>query len=52
MLSKPSRTIPPQVGAGGAMPRPMKASEASVRTAVAIHSEAMTRISGRMFGRM
>src|SRR5690606_17131136 len=52
MLSKPSRTMPPHVGVGGASPSPMKASEASVRTAVAIHSEAMTITSGRIAGVM
>ena len=37
MASNPSRIMPPQVAVGGFTPRPMKDSEASVRTAVAIH---------------
>ena len=52
MFSKPSRIMPPQVGVGGFTPRPMKASDASVRMAFASHSEPITRISGRMLGRM
>ncbi|KEY51304.1 hypothetical protein EN41_06305 [Agrobacterium tumefaciens] len=52
MTVKPSRTIPPHVGAGGAMPRPTNASEASVRTAFAIQSEARTITSGRIAGRI
>src|SRR6516164_998563 len=52
MFSNPSRIIPPQVAVGGLTPRPMNAREASVRIALASHSEPMTRISGKMLGRM
>ncbi len=52
MFSKPSRIMPPQVGVGGRTPSPMKLSEASMRIAVASHSDPMTRISATMLGRM
>src|SRR5260221_1695808 len=52
MFSKPSRIMPPQVAVGGRTPRPMKLSDASMRSAVASHSAPMTRISATMLGRM
>ena len=52
MFSKPSRIMPPQVAVGGLTPSPMKLSEASMRIAVASHSDAMTSISATMLGRM
>ena len=52
MFSNPSRIIPPHVGVGGETPSPIKASEASTLIAVASHSEPITNISGRMFGRI
>ena len=50
MFSKPSRIMPPQVGVGGLTPSPMKASEASVRIALASQSEPITRISAQDVG--
>ena len=44
--------MPPQVGVGGFRPRPMKASEASVRMALASQSVPITRISGKIFGKI
>src|SRR5260370_39567990 len=44
--------MPTQVAVGGLTPRPTKASEASVRMALASQREPITRISGRMFGRI
>lgn len=51
-LSKPSRTMLPQVAVGGGTPSPMKARVDSVRIAVASQSEASTTTSSMMFGRM
>ena len=50
MFSKPSRIMPPQVGVGGLTPRPMNASDASVRIALASQSDPITRISARDVG--
>src|SRR6202012_2819193 len=44
------RIMPPQVGIGGLRPRAMKASDASVRIALASQSVPITRISGKIFG--
>src|SRR5580693_1347939 len=52
IFSKPSLIKPPQVGVGGFRPRPMKASEASVRMALASQSVPITRISGKIFGKI
>ena len=52
MFSKPSRIMPPQVAVGGRTPSPMKLSDASMRIAVASHSDPMTSISATMLGRM
>ena len=45
-------TIEPQEGAGGLLPRPRKASEASASTAKAKTSEAWTISGAVMFGKM